>query len=267
MSYTGYLSGLEHQDQVPVEYELVLQEQRIPLNDRMGQTIQLLFLNEKACCACGRKANKLFNNGYCYPCFTKLAECDLCIVKPHECHYHLGTCRDEEFAAANCMVPHYVYIALSSGVKVGLTRKSRGTARWIDQGAIRAIPIAELPTRKAAGELEVFISQHIPDKTNWRKMLSGAIDDVDLSQVRRQILDLLPEEYQDFVLDDEHLYEFTYPLLETLEKVKSLSFDKQEAISGKLIGIKGQYLLLDHAVVNIKKHAGYKIQVKFTEVG
>ncbi|GAX91816.1 DUF2797 domain-containing protein [Effusibacillus lacus] len=262
MSYVGYLSDLEHEPQTPVQYFLPLGDRRIHLNPWIGQSIKIDFLGEKACCACGRKANKLFNNGYCYPCFTKLAECDLCIVKPHQCHYHLGTCRDNEFAETNCMTPHFVYLALSSGVKVGLTRKSRGLARWIDQGAVQAIPIAEAPSRKAAGEMEYWISQHLPDKTDWRKMLTGKVDQVDLLEIREQIRQMLPPEFATYLLDERELYNFTYPILETLEKIKSLSFDKQESIEGRLIGVKGQYLIMDHSVLNIKKHTGYKVEVK-----
>ncbi|WP_153944945.1 DUF2797 domain-containing protein, partial [Acinetobacter baumannii] len=70
----------------------------------------------------------------------------------------------------HCMIPHYVYLALSSGVKVGLTRKNNEKKRWVDQGAVRAIPIAEVPTRKMAGELEVYLTQYVADKTDWRKM-------------------------------------------------------------------------------------------------
>ncbi|MFC4766361.1 DUF2797 domain-containing protein [Effusibacillus consociatus] len=267
MSYIGFLSDLEHEPNEPVQYYLPLDRERVPLNPYIGHEIELRYLGEKACCTCGRKAKKLFNNGYCYPCFTKLAECDLCIVKPHQCHYDQGTCRDTEFAESNCMTAHYVYLALSSGIKVGLTRKNRGKARWIDQGAIQAIPIAEVPTRKAAGEMEYFISQHIPDKTDWRKMLAGKVEECDLLEIREQIRSLLPEEYREYLLDDQEIYQFTYPILETLEKIKSLSFDKQEVIKGRLMGIKGQYLILDHAVLNIKKHTGYKIEVVLRPLG
>lgn len=265
MSFAGYLSDLEHEPLEPVRYYLPLGETRVPLNERIGQTVKIRYLGEKSCCACGRKAGKLYNSGYCYPCFTKLAECDLCIVKPYQCHHHLGTCRDNEFAEAHCLTPHYVYLALSSGVKVGLTRKSRGKARWIDQGAVRAVPIAEAPTRKAAGEMELFLSRHLPDKTDWRKMLAGRVDDADLLEIRERIRDLLPPEFQPFLLDGQEVYEFTYPILETVEKIKSLSFDRQDMIEGRLLGIKGQYLILDQGVINIKKHTGYKVEIEFSE--
>src|SRR5579875_2619879 len=132
--------------------------------------MNLSFTGEKACIICGRKVKKLYQSGYCFPCVTTLAECDLCIVKPHECHFHKGTCRDESFAMTHCMIPHYVYLAFSSGFKVGLTRKGREFTRWIDQGASQAVLLAEVPTRKMAGEMEMAIAEHISDKTDWRKM-------------------------------------------------------------------------------------------------
>ncbi|MGB8954377.1 MAG: DUF2797 domain-containing protein [Tumebacillaceae bacterium] len=262
-TYQGFLSELRHEPQSPVAYYLELDGRRIPLNEWIGSEIRLTFLNDKACCTCGRKVKKLYGGGYCYPCVTTLAETDLCIMKPHECHHHLGTCRDNEFAQTHCMIPHYVYLALSSNVKVGLTRKNRELTRWVDQGAIRAIPIAELPTRKMAGELEMAIAEHIADKTDWRKMLKGVTEEADLFEVREQIKQVVPEEFQQYLFDAEQLYEFTYPILETLDKIKSLSFDKETAIGGKLLGIKGQYLILDCGVINIKKHAGYKVEVTF----
>jgi hypothetical protein len=264
-TYQGFLNELKHHPQTPVQYFLELDGQRVSLNEFVGGEVQLTFLDEKACCACGRKVKKLYGGGYCYPCVTTLAECDLCIMKPHECHYHLGTCRDDEFAQTHCMIPHYVYLALSSNVKVGLTRKNREMTRWIDQGAIRAIPIAEVPNRKMAGELEMAIAEHIADKTDWRKMLKGVVEEVDLFEVREKVKEIVPEEFRQYLFDVDELYEFTYPILETLEKIKSLSFDKETTIRGKLLGIKGQYLILDCGVLNVKKHTGYKVEAMFSK--
>lgn len=261
-TYQGFLSELLHKPETPVAYFLKVGEQTLPLNDLIGTKLSLTFLEEKACCSCGRKVKgKLYGGGYCYPCVTTLAECDLCIMKPHECHFDKGTCRDEEFAKTHCMIPHYVYLALSSNVKVGLTRKNRELTRWVDQGAIRAIPIAELPTRKMAGELEMIIAEHIADKTDWRKMLKGVFEEADLFEVREQMKAIVPAEFQQYLFDVDQLFEFSYPILESLEKVKSIGFDKEPTIEGKLIGIKGQYLIFDIGVLNIKKHSGYKVEV------
>lgn len=161
------------------------------------------------------------------------------------------------------MVPHYVYLALSSDVKVGLTRKTNVPKRWIDQGAVKAIPIAELPTRKMAGELEVALSKHLPDKTNWRKMLKNDIADADLFAVRDSIIDHVPEPFRPFMLNETELVDVVYPILEELDKIKSVSLDKQEVVEGRLVGIKGQYLLLGEGVFHIGKHTGYKVNLEW----
>jgi hypothetical protein len=262
MKTIGHLNRFEHTYTVPVEYKLGVGEQVIELNEWIGEEIQITFLHEIACCACGRITRKSFNNGYCYPCFKKLPENDLCIVKPHQCHYDLGTCRDSSFGETHCMVPHYVYLALSSDVKVGLTRKTNIPKRWIDQGAIQAVPIAELPTRKMAGELEVALSEFLPDKTNWRKMLKNEMERVDLFAVRESIRDQVPNEFQPFLLNESELVDVVYPMLEEVGKIKSFSLDKEEIVTGKLLGMKGQYLLLDCGVFHIGKHTGYKVAIE-----
>lgn len=264
MQFQGLLHGLIHsypgKDQ-PVEYFLHIDEEKLSLNEWLGKRLTLTFLGQKNCIACGRKTNKTFNNGYCYPCFTKLPENDLCIVKPHQCHFDQGTCRDHQFGETHCMIPHYVYLALSSEVKVGLTRKHNELKRWVDQGAIRAIPIAELPTRRMAGELEVHLSKYLPDKTNWRKMLKGEVEEIDLLQLREEVYSHFPDEFKPFRLREDEWVEITYPILESIDKVKSLGLDKQEEISGRLIGIKAQYLIFDEGVFHTRKHAGYQIKI------
>lgn len=259
------MSELQHEPSTPVHYYLLLGEHRISLNDRLGAKISMTYLQEKACCHCGRISKKLYNNGYCYPCFAKLAECDLCIVKPHECHYHLGTCRDENFAKQYCMIPHLVYLAVSSGIKVGITRKNRVLTRWVDQGALRAVAVAETPTRRIAGDIEYMLAQHLPDKTDWRKMLRGEVDEVDLEVFKARIATWLPEEYHPYLLSSGEIREFTYPVQQVPEKIRSLSLDKTDRVEGTLLGIKGQYLLLDQGVFNVKKHTGYKVQIDWPE--
>jgi len=261
----GYLRELRHEYENPVFYKLSTSTGSLPLNDSIGSRVTIEFRGEKACIHCGRKVKKLYQNGYCFPCVTSLAECDLCIVKPHECHFQKGTCRDNEFAMSHCMVPHYVYLAHSSHVKVGLTRKGRQFRRWIDQGASAAILLAEVPDRKTAGELEMEIAQRLSDKTDWRKMLRGiANPDIDdLIEVRQTVIASLPERYRSFVLEEEaSVHRFQYPLTGPFEvNVTSLNLDKTAYIEGTLRGIKGQYLMFDHGVLNVKKFAGYHVQM------
>ena len=237
------------------------------LDEWLGRRIRIAFRGEKTCIHCGRRVRKLYQSGYCFPCVTTLAECDLCIVKPHECHYHLGTCRDPQFGDQHCMIPHYVYLADSSQVKVGLTRKGRQLTRWVDQGATSALLVAEVPTRKVAGELEMEVAKRLPDKTDWRKMLRATGDtDADLEAVRAEVVAQLPEPYQAFVLTDQRareVYHFHYPRGASFElKVRSVTLDKEPVVEGTLLGCKGQYVLLDSGVWNAKKHAGYHVTVE-----
>ena len=259
---SGQLRGLSHEYKNPIQYYLQIGEEEIHLNPFIGKTIRLNYKEEIHCVHCGRKIKKTYNNGSCYPCFISLPQNDICILKPELCHLDQGTCRDESYAHSNCLIPHYVYLALSSDIKVGITRKNRSMTRWIDQGAVKSIPIAEVPDRKTAGELEVFLSQHLPDKTNWRKMLKGDLVDKDILEIREQVLSIIPDRFKDFILSQKDVNEFVYPILESLDKISSLSFDKLPAVEGKLMGLKGQYLILDIGVLNIKKHSGYQIELK-----
>jgi hypothetical protein len=260
----GFLRELHHKPADTVEYVFTTHDGALSMSDWLGRTVDIRVTGNKKCIHCGRSVKKLYQNGYCFPCVTTLAECDLCIVKPHECHFHEGTCRDEQFGQTHCMIPHYVYLAYSSTVKVGLTRKGRQFTRWVDQGASRAILLAEVPTRKLAGELEMEIAKALPDKTDWRKMLRDTGDEeVDLLSVKREVVERLPEYYVQYVLHEEQqVHRFRYPRTTGFEvNLKSISLDKHPQVHGVLHGMKGQYLMLDTGVLNIKKHAGYEIEL------
>lgn len=261
MQLSGFIQPLKHKHTDPVTYFWQFPNREIHINDLLGEEIEIRFLGEKACVYCGRKIKKTFNNGSCYPCFRDRAENDLCIVKPHQCHFHLGTCRDTSFGERHCMQPHIVYLAVSDDVKVGITRKNNQLKRWIDQGAVAAVPIAEVPDRKTAGEIEVHLAQFLKDKTNWRRMLKNEITEQDLLKVRTDIEEKIPEEYQGFYNGNHEPLTFQYPYLEVPEKIKSLNLDKQDRIKGKLLGVKAQYLILESGVINIRKFSGYKVEV------
>lgn len=235
-----------------VEYSLQLGDEQIPLNPLIGGHVRLAFEGEKRCIHCNRKSNKLFNNGSCWPCFQNLASNDMCQVKPHLCHYE--TCREQAWGDAHCMIPTYVYLAKSSDIKVGITRNVPG--RWMDQGAVEAIPIALVPTRKMAGELELHLSAHIADKTNWRKMLKGDVVETPLLEMRERVLALIPEDFRGYLLSDEQVRTFTYPVAELPEKIASHDIEKAPA-EGRLLGIKGNYLILSTGVLNVSKFTGF----------
>jgi Protein of unknown function (DUF2797) len=256
----------------PVRYQLPIGDELLPMNENIGKTIRLNYQNEINCIACGRKTSKSFGQGHCFPCFRSLASCDMCIMRPETCHYAEGTCRQPEWGDENCFIPHYVYLANSSGIKVGITRGTQVPTRWIDQGAAQALPVFRVDSRLQSGLLEVVLKQHVSDRTDWRKMLKADAEPMDLKSIRDQLLEdcsveiaqLKAEHGEEAIqLVDENIVEIKFPVSEYPEKIKSLNLDKQAEIEGKLLGIKGQYLILDTGVLNIRKFSGYNIEVDF----
>lgn len=254
-----------------VAYQLPLDDQLVDLNPLLGQKIRLTYTGNIRCVHCGRRTNKSFNQGYCYPCFIRLAQCDSCIVSPEKCHFHLGTCREPDWAQQYCMSDHIVYLANSSGVKVGITRASQLPTRWIDQGAVQALPIMRVKTRQQSGLVEDLLRQHVADKTNWRTMLKGDIAPIDLAMMRDKLFDLcslgLGELTQRFgidairQLDDQPITEIDYPVLEYPQKISSFNLDKDTTAEGTLLGIKGQYLIFDSGVINVRKYTAYHVEL------
>ncbi|MGM0522067.1 MAG: DUF2797 domain-containing protein [Pseudomonadota bacterium] len=256
--------------QLPVNYALRAGAQKLALNDKLGQPLTLEWSGAIACTHCGRATKKSFAQGYCYPCFKRLAQCDTCIMKPETCHFFQGTCREPEWAKQHCFQPHIVYLANSSGVKVGITRKTQMPTRWLDQGAIQALPILEVDTRQQAGFVEVLFKEQVSDRTNWRAMLKGEVEPLDLKAERDRLfnqlesgLNQLKAEYGDDAIRllEESAYTFTYPVSDFPRKVVSHNFDKNPRVEGVLQGLKGQYLILDSGVINLRKFTGYEIEV------
>ena len=255
----------------PCQYWLPLDDQAFHLNPLLGQPIRLAYQQTIHCRHCNRKTNKSFNQGYCYPCFQKLPQCDRCIVSPEKCHFDAGTCRDSDWGRRFCMSEHIVYLANSSGVKVGITRASQIPTRWIDQGAIQALPIFRVDSRQRSGLVEVLYKQHVADKTNWRAMLKGQVDPVDLVAERERLFELCRADIEQLQqqhglqavqpIADADVVELSYPVLNHPQKVSSLNFDKAPVVEGVLQGIKGQYLILDSGVINIRKFGSYLVEL------
>lgn len=264
MTLTGTLRKLESAHHDPIEYSLSLDEQRLRLNDFVGKNIQLTYLKKINCIQCQRLTAKSFQQGYCYPCYKKLLDCNLCVIHPERCKHPEISCPDT-WEHAHCKQDHIVYIANSSGLKVGITRHTQMPTRWIDQGATQAITLFRVSNRADSGHIEVALKKHLADKTNWRKMLSNEIALFDMIAVKEEILikahsDLEPL-YATKTIEvlDEPCKKFTYPIKVYPNKLKTLSFDKESTISGELLGIKGQYLLFEKSVLNIRKHSGYLV--------
>ena len=248
-----------HHDE-PVQYRLPIGDELLDLNERIGTSISLRFDGQINCIKCGRQTKKSFGQGFCFPCFRSAPEASECILRPELCRAHEGEARDMEWAKRNCLQEHVVYLAKSSAIKVGITRGTQVPTRWIDQGASQAIVFARTPNRYTAGLVEVAMKSHLTDRTNWRRMLKNEVAADDLIETKSALSAQVGDDIRTYLTDDDSLQTFDYPVTAYPEKVKSVSFDKTPAIEGQLLGIKGQYLLLDQdRVLNIRKHQGYLI--------
>ncbi len=272
MQANGHLRKLTVQlDNGNVIYHLPLDTQQTPLNPLLGQTIQLHYSGAIHCIYCGRFCKTSFQQGYCYPCFKKLARCDSCMVSPERCHYFAGTCREPAWGEQYCLKDHIVYLANTSGLKVGITRAINVPMRWIDQGAVQALPIMRVSNRLQSGEMESVFKHHVADKTNWRVMLKGDNPAIDLAAQRdhlfTQCATAIQEAQERFgvqaiqLLHDADVVSINYPVEQYPSKITSFNFDKQTVVEGQLMGIKGQYLILDSGVINIRRFAAYDVQL------
>lgn len=267
----GLMRKMRSRLQAPVDYSLPLAESQTPMNALLGKTVRLRYTGQIQCVHCGRNSSKSFNSGYCYPCFQSLAQCDSCIIHPEKCHYDQGTCREPAWGEEFCMQDHIIYLANSSGIKVGITRATQVPTRWVDQGAVQALPIVRVRNRLQSGSLEVMFRQHVADKTNWRDMLREGDQVVDLQAEKARLLELCHADLQEMVqrygfhaisvLNGLDPIDISYPVQGYPDKIASYNFDKDPLVEGTLLGIKGQYLMFDGGVINIRRYAGYHIEL------
>ena len=262
MIYQGVLTKMQTEFSNPIQYYLVFENSFLSLNQLLDKSLEINFEGYQ-CLNCGKK-KKIFRQGFCYDCFMGSAAAGDWIMKPELSTAHLDIeDRDLAYEKKVQLQPHIVYLALSSEVKVGVTRKTQVPTRWIDQGAIQAIPIVEVPNRYLAGITEVALKEHYADKTNWQKMLKNEIPKVDLLEEKLSLKDYIPNEVQEFYdTNNSNIYQLQYPVLEYPKKVNSLNLDKSPNFSGKLTGIKGQYLIFeDGTVFNVRTFEGYVVKI------
>lgn len=245
----------------PINYHLPIGNKMLHMNPWIGKHIKFSFENEIICLDCGGKTKKSFNQGFCYRCFQRSPMAAECIIKPELCRAHLGEGRDIAWEIKHHLKDHFVYLSVSSGVKVGITRDTQVPTRWIDQGASYAVPIAKTPNRYLCGMIEVALKKYVSDRTAWQRMLKNDIIHEDLSEKRAELIKLIPDVYKDYILENEEILYLNYPVNEYPKKVKSMSFDKTPLIEGRLVGIKGQYLIFEEGkVLNMRKHQAYVLK-------
>lgn len=263
----GALDKMAVRPSAPASYQLVVRhdgggvEATCDLDDVVGAGLRLEFLRRISCTHCGAVTRVGYGGGYCYSCFTTLARCDLCVVSPARCHFAAGTCREPEWGEAFCMQPHLVYLANSSGPKVGITRRGGEVTRWLDQGASQGLAVAQAATRHLAGLVEERMARLLSDRTDWRNLLRADAAPVDLAALRdglRPRIGELPDGVS--WLTDETPVTLRFPVLAYPRHLVRLDLDRHPVVAGRLIGIKGQYLLFEHGVLNVSRHRGYHVR-------
>ena len=262
MTYEGVLTKMQTEFGNPIQYYLVFEHSFLNVNQLLNKEIEINFVGYQ--CLCCQKKKKIFRQGFCYDCFYSSPAVGDWIMKPELSTAHLGIQdRDLAYEEKVQLQPHIVYLALSSEVKVGVTRKTQVPTRWIDQGAVQAISIVEVPNRYLAGITEVALKNHYADKTNWRKMLTNTTEPVDLVAERLKVENFIPAEVQEYFHSQKNeLYEMHYPVMDYPNKVNSLSLEKNPSYRGKLVGIKGQYLIFENGTVfNVRGSEGYVVKI------
>jgi len=248
----------------PIQYYLVFKDDFLNVNQLLNKKISISF-DGYQCLNCG-KAKKIYRQGFCYDCFFEIPQAADWIIKPELSKAHLGfEDRDLEYEKAVQLKPHIVYLANSSSVKVGVTRKTQIPTRWIDQGAHEAIEIVEVPNRYLAGITEVALKDHVGDKTNWRTMLKNEIDDEDLVAWRNKLKQYIPEEAKEYFIESNSETHMDFPVLQYPKKLKSLNLVKNPNYEGVLKGIKGQYLIFeDDTVFNVRSNEGIIVNLSIS---
>ena len=261
MQYQGVLRKMETEFGQPIQYFLIFENNFLNMNQLLNKTICIHFVKHQ-CLNCGLD-KPIYRQGFCKSCFFEIPQAADWIMRPELSTAHLDKeDRDLDYEKKAQLQPHIVYLANSSNVKVGVTRKNQVPTRWIDQGAHEAIEIVEVPNRYLAGITEVALKEHISDKTNWRKMLKNDIEDESLEEWKQKLKEYIPEEAQDYFIENNSETHIDFPVLQYPLTPKSLNIEKAQEFTGKLVGIKGQYLIFeDQTVFNIRANEGLVVSI------
>ena len=246
----------------PVQYYLFSNNISLNVNQLLDKELTIEHIGYE-CLGCGQ-GKKIFRQGFCYDCFYSSPLAGDWIMKPELSTAHLDIQdRDLEYEKKVQLQPHIVYFSVSSELKVGVTRKTQVPYRWIDQGAVQALPIVEVPNRYLAGITEVALKKHFADRTNFRKMLQNEIPEIDLVQERLKSREYLPEDVLPYYDNNQAIVtEIQYPVLQYPTKINSLNISVNPIYQGKLKGIKGQYLIFeDQTVFNVRTYEGFKVRL------
>ncbi|WBX70773.1 DUF2797 domain-containing protein [Tenacibaculum retecalamus] len=262
MQYQGVLKKMITENLETVQYYLDMKTDFINMNQLLNKNITLSFVKYE-CLNCHLE-KEVYRQGFCKSCFFDTPNAGDWIMRPELSKAHLGIeDRDLEYEKKVQLKPHIVYLANSSNVKVGVTRKQQVPTRWIDQGAHEAIEIVEVPNRYLAGITEVALKEHVADKTNWRKMLKNDVVDESLVSWQEKLREFIPAEAQEYIIENNKETVINFPVEKYPLKPKSLNLVKEQTYTGALVGVKGQYLIFeDETVFNIRANEGLVVKIE-----
>lgn len=262
MIYQGVLKKMMTENADEIQYYLDMKTDFLNMNQLINKEISLNFVTYE-CLNCHLE-KEIYRQGYCKSCFFDAPNAGDWIMRPELSKAHLDEeDRDLTYEKSVQLQPHIVYLANSGNVKVGVTRKTQVPTRWIDQGAHEAIEIVEVPNRYLAGITEVALKEHVGDKTNWRKMLKNDIEDANLVAWREKLKGFIPEEAKQYFIENNAETHLKFPVLKYPEKPKSLNLIKTPSYKGKLVGVKGQYLIFeDQTVFNVRSNEGLVVSIE-----
>ena len=246
----------------PVRYILDFEDDLLFLNQSIGKNFKI-YKTGYCCLSCNDNI-EIFANGFCKKCFFESPMSGDWVMKPELSKAHLGVeDRNIDYEKKIQLQSHIVYLSKTSGIKVGVTRSNNMTSRWIDQGAVEAIQLIEVPNRYLAGVAEVKLKDKFSDKTNWRKMLTSNIDESDIISDKKIAFEALGSDFEKYFKINSQLIKFNYQIQQPVESVKSVSLKKSNDVEGKLIGVKGQYLIFeDSTVFNVRSNEGLVVGIK-----
>ncbi|MEN8857853.1 MAG: DUF2797 domain-containing protein [Flavobacteriaceae bacterium] len=261
MQYQGVLKKMMTENTDIIQYYIEMGDDFVNVNQLLNSDVELKFVKYE-CMNCHLE-KEIYRQGFCKSCFFETPTAGDWIMRPELSTAHLGKeDRDLAYEKSVQLQPHIVYLANSSNVKVGVTRKQQVPTRWIDQGAHEAIEIVEVPNRYLAGITEVALKKYVADKTNWRKMLKNDIEDADLKEWQHKLRQYIPEEAQEYFIENNTETHINFPVHQYPEKPKSLNIVKEQSYTGKLVGIKGQYLIFeDQTVFNVRANEGLVVNI------
>lgn len=265
---------VRHQAGEPFHYTTHVGSTEVNMNNLRGKHVTLTFTGRIFCIGCGVQTPESHQQGYCAHCASTLAKCDTCRIKPEQCHYAEGTCREPSWGESECLQDHIVYLSYTSDFKVGITREKNLPTRWADQGAAKATPLFRVSQRLYAGLVEQVFGELVSDKTNWRTMLLSDTAPTDaemeveverLCALAQSAVDQLQLRFGEAAITrlPVHVQSFLYPMgARPMQKMSNPhNFDKSSVLSGEFLGLKGQYAFVGLQVVNLRKYAGYEFEL------